>query len=70
MNEIAYDTLKYMCIHLLIFLFKNTIVKLILDLSVRNISNKKKKELALLKQKRVNKNLFIIFYIILIIFVK
>ena len=54
MNEIAYDTLKYMCIHLLIFLFKNTIVKWILDLSVRNISNKKKKELALLKQKRDN----------------
>ena len=52
MNEIAYDTLKYIYIHLLIFLFKNTIVILILDLSVRNISNKKKKELALLKQKR------------------
>lgn len=54
MNEIAYDTLKYMCIHLLIFLFKNIIVKWLLDLSVRNISNKRKKELDLLKQKRDN----------------
>ena len=54
MNENAYDTLKYMCIHLLIFLFKNIIVKWLLDLSVRNISNKRKKELDLLKQKRDN----------------
>ena len=54
MNENAYDTLKYMCIHLLIFLFKNIIVKWLLDLSVRNISNKRKKELHLLKQKRDN----------------
>ena len=54
MNENAYDTLKYMCIHLLIFLFKNIIVKWLLDLSVRNISNKRKKELELLKQKRDN----------------
>ena len=54
MNENAYDTLKYMCIHLLIFLFKNIIIKWLLDLSVRNISNKRKKELDLLKQKRDN----------------
>ena len=52
MNENAFDTLKYMCIHLFIFLFKNVFSKWLLDLSYRNISNKHQRELDLLKQKR------------------
>ena len=54
MNENGFATLKYMFIHLLIFLFKNIIVKWLLEFSIRNISNKKQKELELLKQKRDN----------------
>ena len=54
MNENAFETLKYMFIHLLIFLFKNIIIKWLLEFSIRNISNKKQKELELLKQKRDN----------------
>ena len=54
MNENEFATLKYMLIHLLIFLFKNIIVKWLLEFSIRNISNKKQKELELLKQKRDN----------------
>ena len=54
MNENAFAILKYMFIHLLIFLFKNIIVKWLLEFSIRNISNKKQKELELLKQKRDN----------------
>ena len=52
MNENAFSTLKYMLIHLFIFLFKNFIAKWLLDLSNRSISNKHKNELELLKQKR------------------
>ena len=52
MNENAFNTLKYMLIHLFIFLFKNFIAKWLLDLSNRSISNKHKNELELLKQKR------------------
>ena len=52
MNENAFDTLKYMCIHLFIFLFKNVFSKWLLELSYRNISNKHQRELDLLKQKR------------------
>ena len=52
MNENAFDALKYMCIHLFIFLFKNFFAKWLLDFSNKGISNKHKNELELLKQKR------------------
>ena len=50
MNENAFDALKYMCIHLFIFLFKNFFAKWLLDFSNKGISNKHKNELELLKQ--------------------
>ena len=52
MNENAFDALKYMCIHLFIFLFKNVIMKWLLDYSNKNIKKAKNQELDLLKQKR------------------
>ena len=52
MNENSFDTLKYMIIHLFIFLFKNLIMKWLLELSTRGLTNKKQNEINLLKQKR------------------
>ena len=52
MNENAFDTLKYMCIHLFIFLFKNIILKWLRTYANKNIKKAKYQELDLLKQKR------------------
>ena len=54
MNENTFDTLKYMCIHLFIFLFKNIFTKWLLMLSTKGIDDKNIKELELLIQKRDN----------------
>ena len=54
MNENAFDTLKYMCIHLFIFLFKNIFAKWLSKLSKRNVKSKHEKELDELKRKRDN----------------
>ena len=52
MNENAYETLKYMCIHLFIFLFKNVFSNWLINFSQKGIKNKNNNELELLKQKR------------------
>ena len=52
MNENAFDTLKYMCIHLFIFLFKNVFIKWLSKYSNRSIEKAKHQELDILKQKR------------------
>ena len=54
MNENSLATLKYMCIHLFIFLFKNIFTKWLLMLSTKGIDDKDIKELELLIQKRDN----------------
>ena len=54
MNENVFDTLKYMCIHLFIFLFKNIFTKWLLILFTKGIDDKNIKELELLIQKRDN----------------
>ena len=52
MNENKYETLKYMCIHLFIFLFKNVFSNWLINFSQKGIKNKNNNELELLKQKR------------------
>ena len=52
MNENAFDTLKYMCIHLFIFLFKNVFIKWLSKYSNKSIEKAKHQELDILKQKR------------------
>ena len=52
MNENSLATLKYMCIHLFIFLFKNIFVNWLLKYSKKDIINKKQNDIELLEQKR------------------
>ena len=54
MNENSLATLKYMCIHLFIFLFKNIFVNWLLKYSKKDIINKKQNDIELLEQKRDN----------------
>ena len=54
MNENSLATLKYMCINLFIFLFKNIFVNWLLKYSKKDIINKKQNDIELLEQKRDN----------------
>ena len=52
MNENTYETLKYMCIHLFIFLFKNVFSNWLINFAQKGIKNKNNNELEIKKKKR------------------